>query len=234
MGVQAAQHQYQIVRALCRLPLSLSTGNACPNLGFGLDNIYFCRFLSPAIQVTGGRDGCVRVWDPRVSEPVVRVEPREGEVKTTASVSPFLVTNGIVTTSLCLYGLRLLTIGLSPDVESVRLGKSSSIPYTAHVSTLVLSPRISYLRLLFHSTYHIYRHNLYRSYRCLFALTPSPGAGRSRLLDGYLRKRVLRRGPLLGCRLRQRRREAVRSQDADHALGDKCEERGDRAGVRPE
>mmetsp|Transcript_22301 Transcript_22301/g.64840 ORF Transcript_22301/g.64840 Transcript_22301/m.64840 type:complete len:363 (-) Transcript_22301:48-1136(-) len=29
--------------------------------------------------VTGGRDGCVRVWDPRVSEPVVSLEPDEGQ-----------------------------------------------------------------------------------------------------------------------------------------------------------
>eukprot|EP00968_Pinguiococcus_pyrenoidosus_P029342 scaffold8507_cov277-Pinguiococcus_pyrenoidosus.AAC.3 len=27
--------------------------------------------------VTGGRDGCVRVWDPRVPEPVVSLEPEE-------------------------------------------------------------------------------------------------------------------------------------------------------------
>lgn len=29
--------------------------------------------------VTGGRDGCVRVWDPRVKEPVVSLEPDEGQ-----------------------------------------------------------------------------------------------------------------------------------------------------------
>lgn len=29
--------------------------------------------------VTGGRDGCVRVWDPRVPEPVLSLEPGEGE-----------------------------------------------------------------------------------------------------------------------------------------------------------
>ena len=29
--------------------------------------------------VTGGRDGCVRVWDPRVGEPVVSLEPDEGQ-----------------------------------------------------------------------------------------------------------------------------------------------------------
>ena len=28
---------------------------------------------------TGGRDGCVRVWDPRVPEPVVSLEPAEGQ-----------------------------------------------------------------------------------------------------------------------------------------------------------
>lgn len=29
--------------------------------------------------VTGGRDGCVRVWDPRVAEPVLSLEPGEDE-----------------------------------------------------------------------------------------------------------------------------------------------------------
>jgi WD40 repeat protein len=29
--------------------------------------------------VTCGRDGCVRVWDPRVPEPVLSLEPKDGE-----------------------------------------------------------------------------------------------------------------------------------------------------------
>eukprot|EP00606_Chrysophyceae_sp_TOSAG23-5_P000743 GSChrysophyteH2.ASY1.ANO1.1410.1 assembled CDS len=29
--------------------------------------------------VTGGRDGCVRLWDPRVNEPVLALEPGEGQ-----------------------------------------------------------------------------------------------------------------------------------------------------------
>lgn len=29
--------------------------------------------------VTGGRDGCVRVWDPRINEPVVSLEPDDGQ-----------------------------------------------------------------------------------------------------------------------------------------------------------
>lgn len=29
--------------------------------------------------VTGGRDGCVRLWDPRVPEPVLALEPGEGQ-----------------------------------------------------------------------------------------------------------------------------------------------------------
>jgi WD40 repeat protein len=29
--------------------------------------------------VTGGRDGCVRLWDPRVAEPVLALEPGEGQ-----------------------------------------------------------------------------------------------------------------------------------------------------------
>lgn len=29
--------------------------------------------------LTGGRDGCVRLWDPRVSEPVLALEPSEGQ-----------------------------------------------------------------------------------------------------------------------------------------------------------
>lgn len=42
-------------------------------------------------QVTGGRDGCVRVWDPRVETPVVRIEPREGEVRSMGVDSTVLV-----------------------------------------------------------------------------------------------------------------------------------------------
>jgi WD40 repeat protein len=29
--------------------------------------------------VTGGRDGCVRLWDPRINEPVLALEPGEGQ-----------------------------------------------------------------------------------------------------------------------------------------------------------
>src|SRR3546814_1303747 len=29
--------------------------------------------------LTGGRDGCVRLWDPRVSEPVLALEPSDGQ-----------------------------------------------------------------------------------------------------------------------------------------------------------
>lgn len=29
--------------------------------------------------VTGGRDGCVRLWDPRINEPVLALEPSEGQ-----------------------------------------------------------------------------------------------------------------------------------------------------------
>lgn len=35
-------------------------------------------FGSPEI-VTGGRDGTVRVWDPRTSAPVLEIQPEEGE-----------------------------------------------------------------------------------------------------------------------------------------------------------
>lgn len=48
--------------------------NAVDGLG-GPDSTYGAPEL-----VTGGRDGCVKVWDPRVKGPVVRIEPREGEV----------------------------------------------------------------------------------------------------------------------------------------------------------
>ncbi|CAM9370319.1 unnamed protein product [Chrysoparadoxa australica] len=33
----------------------------------------------PPELVTGGRDGCVRVWDPRVQQPVLSMEPEEGQ-----------------------------------------------------------------------------------------------------------------------------------------------------------
>jgi WD40 repeat protein len=38
------------------------------NVGFGAPEI-----------VTGGRDGCVRVWDPRTPNPVLSLEPEEGQ-----------------------------------------------------------------------------------------------------------------------------------------------------------
>lgn len=32
-----------------------------------------------AVSCAGGRDGCVRLWDPRVNEPVLALEPGEGQ-----------------------------------------------------------------------------------------------------------------------------------------------------------
>ena len=47
----------------------------------------FPNFISGGMEIgfgapeilTGGRDGCVRLWDPRVSEPVLALEPGEGQ-----------------------------------------------------------------------------------------------------------------------------------------------------------
>ncbi|CAM9263038.1 unnamed protein product [Phaeothamnion confervicola] len=39
-----------------------------PEVGYGAPEL-----------VTGGRDGCVRVWDPRVPQPVLALEPDEGQ-----------------------------------------------------------------------------------------------------------------------------------------------------------
>lgn len=47
--------------------------NAIDGIG-GLD----IGYGAPEI-VTGGRDGCVRLWDPRVPEPVLALEPSEGQ-----------------------------------------------------------------------------------------------------------------------------------------------------------
>lgn len=47
--------------------------NACA--GIGGQQV---GFGAPEI-CTGGRDGCVRVWDPRVKEPVLSLEPEEGQ-----------------------------------------------------------------------------------------------------------------------------------------------------------
>ena len=44
--------------------------DGCGGMGIG--------YGAPEI-VTGGRDGCVRVWDTRVDEPVVALEPGEGQ-----------------------------------------------------------------------------------------------------------------------------------------------------------
>lgn len=48
--------------------------NAIDGCG-GIDNI---GYGAPEI-VTGGRDGCVRLWDQRVNEPVLALEPGEGQ-----------------------------------------------------------------------------------------------------------------------------------------------------------
>eukprot|EP01041_Mallomonas_annulata_P011138 gene11138-23278_t len=48
----------------------INTIDGCGGLDVG--------FGAPEI-VTGGRDGCVRVWDPRVNEPVLALEPGEGQ-----------------------------------------------------------------------------------------------------------------------------------------------------------
>jgi len=44
--------------------------DGCGGLGIG--------FGAPEI-VTGGRDGCVKLWDPRLAEPVLTVEPASGQ-----------------------------------------------------------------------------------------------------------------------------------------------------------
>ena len=36
------------------------------------------QYGAPEI-VTGGQDGCVRVWDPRQEQPVISLEPSEDE-----------------------------------------------------------------------------------------------------------------------------------------------------------
>ena len=66
----------------------MGDSSAFPNIGLDPDCTLCALALLAANQVTGGRDGCVRLWDPRVSEPVVRVEPRDGEVKITGSPFP--------------------------------------------------------------------------------------------------------------------------------------------------
>ena len=43
--------------------------DGCGGLGVG--------YGAPEI-LTGGRDGCVRLWDPRVPEPVIALEPDQG------------------------------------------------------------------------------------------------------------------------------------------------------------
>ena len=45
--------------------------DGCGGLGIG--------YGAPEI-LTGGRDGCVRLWDPRVNYPVLALEPNEGQV----------------------------------------------------------------------------------------------------------------------------------------------------------
>ena len=44
-----------------------------------MDGFGEAGFGAPEI-VTGGRDGCVRVWDPRQKSPVVSLEPVDKEV----------------------------------------------------------------------------------------------------------------------------------------------------------
>lgn len=91
-------------------------------LSSDLTPLHPLRSLLAANQVTGGRDGCVRVWDPRVSNPVVRVEPRDGEVTITASsFSPLLLST--VAKPLHLYHI----LGPSPGVESIRFDRSSTL-----------------------------------------------------------------------------------------------------------
>lgn len=60
VAVYSAQAHKSIVNAI--------DGCGGMNIGHGAPEI-----------VTGGRDGCVRVWDPRTSSPVVSLEPDNGE-----------------------------------------------------------------------------------------------------------------------------------------------------------
>lgn len=64
-------------------------GYGAPELGMNMNSnllllsIIFHHALTFALysltQVTGGRDGCVRLWDIRVKEPVLALEPGEGQ-----------------------------------------------------------------------------------------------------------------------------------------------------------
>ena len=40
---------------------------------------YVSKYTNLMNSVTGGRDGCVRLWDIRVKEPVLALEPGEGQ-----------------------------------------------------------------------------------------------------------------------------------------------------------
>lgn len=57
--------------------------------------------------MTGGRDGCVRVWDQRVSDPVMIVEPREEDVRPARFCSP-----SVTKMSYALYDIFLTLVNL--------------------------------------------------------------------------------------------------------------------------
>lgn len=52
------------------------------DIGYGAPEIVTGEFICCYYDIftpLGGRDGCVRLWDPRVNEPVLALEPSDGQ-----------------------------------------------------------------------------------------------------------------------------------------------------------
>lgn len=57
----------------------MDIGNGAPEIVTGRTyHIRIC-YLPLTQLAPGGRDGCVRLWDPRVQDPVLALEPSEGQ-----------------------------------------------------------------------------------------------------------------------------------------------------------
>ena len=146
--------------------------NAIDGCG-GLDT----GFGAPEI-VTGGRDGCVRLWDQRVEEPVLALEPSEGQSARDCWTVAFgnsysdedrCIVAGYDNGDVKLFDLRTNTMRYETNVAN----GVTCIEFDRCVCTLIHSYTHTLIHSYTHTLVHSYTHTLY-TIQVLMSSVPSP------------------------------------------------------------